>query len=107
MAEMQRPRRAPAVERLIGEISKQDIRVKVFGTVLGTESSLVILEDETGKISVDTTEQLKKGAKVIVFGRPIENKSKLELQAEVVKDASGLNEKLYKKAHLLIAKGGL
>ena len=107
MAEMQRPRRAPAVERFVNEIKKEDIRVKVFGTVSGNEDGLAVLEDDTGKISVDAKEQLKKGTKVIIFGRPIENKKTLELQAEIVKDAAGLNEKLYKKAHLLLIKGGL
>ncbi len=107
MAEMQRPRRAPAVERLIGEISPEDIRVKVFGTIAGTEKGLALLEDDTGKIAVDAKEQLKKGEKVMIFGRPIKNNDSLELQAEIVKSASGLNEKLYKKAHLLISKGGL
>ena len=107
MAEMQRPRRAPAVERFIGEIRKEDIRVKVFGTVSGTEKGLAVLQDDTGKISVDTKEELKKGSKVIIFGRPIENRGVLELQAEIVVNAGGLNENLYKKAHLLLTKGGL
>lgn len=107
MAEMQRPRRAPAVERFVNEISEQDIRVKVFGTISGNKNGLAILEDETGKIGVDSKEQLEKGAKLIVFGRPIKNNSTLELQAEIVKSAAGLNEKLYKKAHSLITKGGL
>ncbi len=104
---MQRPRRAPAVERFISEIRKDDIRVKVFGTISGNENGLAVLEDGTGKIIVDTKEPLEKGEKVIIFGRPIENKGKLEIQAEIVKEASALNEKLYKKVHLLLNKGGL
>ena len=107
MAEMQRPTRAPSVERLIGEIGKEDVRVRVFGTVSGSEDGLGVLEDETGKIKVDAKERLEKGKKILVFGRPIANKGVLEIQAEIVKDASGLNEKLYKKAHLLLSKGGL
>ena len=107
MAEMQRPRRAPAVERFVGEITSEDIRVKVFGTISGTSKGLAVLEDESGKIGVDAKEQVENGKKVIIFGRPIKNKDALELQAEIVKDASGLNEKLYKKAHVLLSKGGL
>lgn len=107
MAEMQRPRRAPAVERFIGEITSEDIRVKVFGTISGTSKGLAVLEDESGKIGVDSKEQAENGKKVIIFGRPIKNKDTLELQAEIVKDASELNEKLYKKAHVLLNKGGL
>ncbi len=104
--ENQRPRRAPALERLIAEIGKDDIRVKVFGKISDLKDGLLILEDETGKIKVDTTEKAEKGKKVLVIGRPIEASGGLELQAEIIKDAQTLNENLYKKAHLLISKGG-
>ena len=105
--EMQKPRRAPALERLVSEIRKADIRVKVFGAAKDVKGELFALEDSTGKIMVDgKNAAVKKGQKVIVFGRPIENKNELELQAEIVKDASGLDENLYKKAHLLVSNGG-
>ncbi len=104
--EMQKPRRAPALERFISEIRKEDIRVRVFGTVKDAKGGLFTLEDNTGKILVDSKDsQAKKGQKLIVFGRPVDNAGKLELHAEIVKDASGMDENLYKKAHLLIAKG--
>lgn len=105
--EMQRPRRAPAIERFVNEISANDIRVKVFGNVSEIENGLAVLEDETGKIKLDTAEKIEIGKKVFIFGRPVSTNEGLELQAEIVKDASALNEKLYKKVHLLLNKGGL
>ncbi|HIK02716.1 TPA: replication protein RepA [archaeon] len=104
--EMQKPRRAPALERFVSEIRKEDIRVRVFGTVKDSKGGLFTLEDSSGKILVDSKDsQAKKGQKIIVFGRPIDNAGKLELQAEIVKDASGMDENLYKKAHLVLAQG--
>ena len=51
--EMQKPRRAPALERFVSEIRKDDIRVRVFGTVKDPKDGLFTLEDNTGKILVD------------------------------------------------------
>lgn len=105
--EMQRPRRAPALERLVSEIIKEDIRVKVFGAVKDAKKELFVLKDDTGEIKVDSKEAVKKGQKIIVFGRPIMNNNELELQAEIVKDSSGLDENLFKKVHLLLFQGGV
>src|SRR3989344_5803598 len=106
LMEMQKPRRAPAIERFISEIKKEDIRVKVFGTVKDVKGSLIALHDETGEIKVDSKDiAVKKGQKTVVFGRPIQNKNELEIQAEIVKDATGMDENLYKKVHLLVSKG--
>ena len=91
---------------MIAEISQSDIRVRVFGKVAEVGDGFIILEDDTGKIRVDTKKELKKGDKIRVFGRPQVVSGKLELAEEIVQDMEKVEEKLYKKAMLLIRKGG-
>ena len=94
---MERPRKAPAVEKFVKGISADDIKVRVVGRVSETGNGWIVLEDDTGRIKVATEETFDKDALVRVFGGPAKENEALVLRAEFAQDMSGLNEKLYKK----------
>lgn len=101
---MERPRKAPAVERSVLEITEEDIKVRVLGRVAEREADYLVLEDETGKLRVNTSEELETGSLVRVFGRPLKNDTGFAVEAELIQNMSGLDEKLYKKWMLLKKK---
>jgi hypothetical protein len=94
---MERPRRAPAVEKSIPEISESDIKVRVIGHVKKLEDTGFTLENEGNNIRVESQEKPEKGALVRVFARPTLVKDELVLSAELIQDIKDLNEKVYKK----------
>ena len=62
MADGEQKRRNVAFEKEISDISKNDVRVRVTGTVISknTESSSIILDDSTGQLTImlSTEEEL-------------------------------------------------
>lgn len=98
---MERPRKAPAVERRVSDIDPSDIKVRVLGTVARKGDGFFVLEDETGEIKVKTDQDVSPKSLVRVFGRPCKTGEKLELEADLVQDMTGLDKKLYKKLHSL------
>jgi len=94
---MERPRKAPAVERSVSEITEEDIRVRVMGTAKKIEDGHFTLEDETGSIRVESQDSVADGTRIRVFARPTMVSNALMLSSELVQDISGLNEKIYKK----------
>lgn len=102
---MERPRRAPAIEKKISEITEDDIRVRVLGKVAEKGDGFLVLEDDTGKMRVETAEEWKTNMKIRVFGTPMKSGEELALNAEIIQDMSGLDEKLYKNIESF-KKGG-
>ncbi len=92
---MEKPRRAPAVERCIDDISEEDVRVRIVGEIIKSDNS-VLIKDETSKIKIDSGESLSKGQVVRVFGRPVKTQDGLEISSEFIQDMSELNRNLYK-----------
>ena len=98
---MERPRKAPAVERRVSDIDPSDIKVRVLGTVARKGDGFFVLKDETGEIKIKTSQDVSPDSLVRVFGRPSKTGEKLELEADLVQDMAGLDKKLYKKLHSL------
>jgi len=94
---MEHPRKAPAVEKDIAEITEEDIKVRVIGTVKSIEEGYFTLKDETGDMRVESQEKITEDSRVRVFGRPTRVGDELMLSAELIQDMSCLDEKLYKK----------
>lgn len=96
-----RPRKAPAIEKKIKEVTPEDIRVRVFGKVSEVEDEFIVLEDDTGKIKIQTKERIKKGSIIRVFGRPVQINNNVELISEIIQDMEKINQKLYKRIEAL------
>ncbi len=92
-------RRLPAVERAVGEIKQDDIRVKVVGTVLDIQENRVVLDDGTGKIDAvfEKPPEVQANQVVRIFGRVISLEDGFELQAEFLQGLEGLDMELRKK----------
>ena len=94
---MDTPRKAPAVEKSVAEITDEDIKVRVIGKVKEPDSTSFTLEDETGSVKVETQDKVEEGSRVRVFARPTKVNNELILSSELIQDISNLNEKVYKK----------
>ncbi len=94
---MERPRKAPAVEKDIADISETDIRVRVIGKVTKKEDSNMTLNDSTGEIVVYADVPVNVGDTIRVFGRPTKTGVSVVLNAEIVQDMNKLNMALFKK----------
>ena len=94
---MEKPRKAPAIEKTIPEINESDIKVRIIGTVKKPDKSGFTLERENNTIRVESQDNVDDGALVRVFGRPTNVNGNLVLSSELVQDVNCLNEKVYKK----------
>lgn len=93
------PRRLPAHERRVTEIGKDDIRVRLLGTVIDASENVVVLDDGTGKISVVFRDPVRAetGKTVRIFGRVMPAEEGFELEGEILQDMSGVDVGLYRK----------
>jgi len=88
----------PAVKRKINEINPNlDSRVSLIGRVIDLREGILILDDGSGKITVNIPEnipkpELKEGLLIRVFGFVIPSEPP-EIQAEIIHDLSKLNLK--------------
>ncbi len=96
---MPAPQRMPAKERKISDISGDDTRVSIVGTVVGFKDNIMAVDDGTGKIEVSFEEPpaVKSGQLVRVFGRMIALENGFELQGEVCQDFSNADLGLWRK----------
>ncbi len=91
-------KRAPAFERYISEITPDDIRVKVVGTVVEVrDDGTFLLDDGTGQISVFYEGNVEVGKLVRVIGKVMSVGGTLEIKAEIIQDFSKLDKEIYKK----------
>jgi hypothetical protein len=93
------PRRLPAYEKKIAEISKNDVRVRLTGTVIDRKENIVVLDDGTGKINVVFSDpvDIKENQFVRVFGRVMPAEDGFELEGEILQDMGKVDVALYKK----------
>jgi len=94
------PRRMPAYEKRIAEITKGDVRVRLLGTVIDASDNVVVLDDGTGKINVVFNEPVAVEANktVRIFGRVMPAEEGFEIEGEILQDVSGIDVGLYRKA---------
>lgn len=86
-------RRLPSVFRRVSEISSEDMRVSVIGTVIDRADDGIVLDDGSGKIDVTLTEkpEVESGGLVRVLGRVVPLETGFQLQGELVQDMKGLD----------------
>jgi hypothetical protein len=92
-------RRLPSVLRKVSDISGEDIRVSLIGTVIDSADDGIVLDDGTGKIDVTLNEKpaVSSGGLARVFGRVVPMENGFQLQGEIVQDMSGLDMELLNK----------
>lgn len=93
-------KRLPAREKKISELSKNDVRVRLFGRVIDTNDNIVVIDDGTGKINVTFNDHAnaKTGMTVRVFGKVMPAEDGFEIEGEILQDMGGVDVPLYKKA---------
>ena len=96
---MTSPQRMPAKERKISEITPEDTRVSIVGTIVDSKESILAVDDGTGKIHVSFEEppSVKAGQLVRSFGRVMPLEGGVELQGEACQDFSNADLELWKK----------
>lgn len=101
-------RQAPARIRRINELTDDDYRVRVIGTVVNVSSEEQILDDGTGTINIVTDQKLEVGARIRAIGRIFrKDDGTIELNAEIIQDMKGLDTELYNKVRELQKKYSL
>jgi hypothetical protein len=97
-------KRAVAFNRKIGEISRDDSRVAVVGTVIDVDEKNFVftLDDSSKKVNVilldeNLIHKAKIGKVLRVIGLVITGDSGVELKGEIVQDFTGLNAEYYNK----------
>jgi hypothetical protein len=98
-------RQAPARIRSVNEITDDDYRIRVIGTVVNISSDEQILDDGTGTINVITDQKLEVGALIRAIGRIFrKDDGSFELNAEIIQNMKGLDIELYNKVRELQKK---
>lgn len=93
-------RRAPARLKDIESIDpREDIRVRIVGTVLSIDDDSISVDDSTGSVDVfieeEKIEELEEGQRVRIFGRVLPTPDSFEIQGEIVQDFSSVDPDLY------------
>ncbi len=92
-------RRMPCIEKKVAEITPDDIRVRILGTVIDKKDNRLVVDDGTGKIDIvfDEPVNTELNKFVRIFGRVIPAEGGVELQGEIIQDMSRLDKELLKK----------
>jgi hypothetical protein len=93
----------PAKPRNIGEVRVEDQQVVVVGIVVEKRELELVIDDGTGQATVTfdspaLAESVETGSAVKVFGTPMEAEGGIEIRAEILQPAPGLDFKLYQEA---------
>ena len=101
-------RRAPARPKNIEEIDpRDDIRVRVIGTVLSKEEDSISLDDGTGTVEVfledEKMEDLEENQRIRIFGRVLPTPDSFEIQGEIVQDFSDIDPELYSRIKKVVS----
>lgn len=93
-------RTLPYREKLIKDISKDDVKVCISGLIINKNPGNIILDDSTGQITVNIETNLDLNSFVRVFGRvmPYNN---MEIYGEIIQDFSKIDKFLYRKVQQL------
>ena len=105
MADEERKKRNVAFERKISTISKDDIRVKVIGTIVEKDAvtNSIVIDDGESKVrvlldeNIFTVLELGKLVRTIGIIAPALQGEDFELKGEIVQDFSGLDKELYQQ----------
>lgn len=105
----ERRKRRVAVERKIKDITGEDSRITVLGTVINVDKDSMIftIEDPSGQLTIlasseDAVSSLSVGKVVRVIGIVLPFEEGFELRAEVVQDFSELSKELFPVLHELM-----
>ncbi|MFB6291968.1 MAG: replication protein RepA [Candidatus Nanohaloarchaea archaeon] len=103
----ERQRRAPAVPKDIEEIDpKDDIRVRVIGTIIDVEEDSVAVDDGTGTVEVfleeDDLEAVEENQRIRVLGRVLPTPESFEIQGEIVQDFEDVDPELYDRVKKVV-----
>jgi len=106
MADEQRT--APARPKKVEEINpKQDLKVRVTGTLVSVENDSVSLDDSTGTVEIfledDMIDGLEEGQRVRVFGRVLPTPDSFEIQGEIVQDFSNVDLELQSRVKKIVS----
>jgi hypothetical protein len=101
-------RRAPARPKNIEDIDpRDDIRVRVVGTVLSIDDDSISVDDSTGSVDVfleeDKIEDLEEGQRVRIFGRVLPTPDSFEIQGEIVQDFSDVDPENYSRIKKVVS----
>ncbi len=101
----------PAKEKSISDISKEDVRVRIIGTIVDIDENKIIIDDgkETCEIIIGEYSHIKEklaslriGTLVKVIARVYPSESNFKLFGEVVQNVDNLDVNLYKEAKKII-----
>ncbi len=105
----ERRKRNTAFERKIKDISKDDVRVAVIGTILSIDKQSFVfdIEDPSGQLTVlapneESLKNLSTGGVVRVIGIVLPFDEGFELRAELIQDFKELSRELFPILHELI-----
>lgn len=101
-------RRAPAVSKDIEEINpRDDIRVRVIGTVISMNDNSVNLDDGSGTVEVfleeEDLEALEENQRIRVIGRVLPTPDSFEIQGEIVQDFEDVDPELYDRVKKVVS----
>lgn len=96
-------RRMPSVVRKVSDLKPADMRVSLIGTVIDKQENRIVLDDGSGKVSVnfESVPEVKMNQFVRVLGKVVQAGEDLEIDGEIVQDMEGLDKDLYKKVNSL------
>ncbi len=105
MESEERKKRNVAIEKKISELSKEDIRVKIVGTVIEKDESnnSIVIDDGESKLRVlldiekFNNVDIGKLVRVIGIVVPALEGETVELKGEIIQDFSELEPELYEK----------
>lgn len=93
--------REPYREKYIKDLDGEDSFVSISGIIVSKDDNNVILDDNTGRISVNINIG-KVGQFVRVFGRILPFEEGIQIQGEVLQDLSEMDKFLYNKVRELL-----
>lgn len=84
-------------EKFIREITPEDKKISISGSIINKEDNLVLIDDSTGVIAVNINTSLNVKTFVRVFGYLIRNNNDFQLQGQIIQDLGNVNRTLYNK----------
>jgi hypothetical protein len=107
----ERQRRAPATPKNIEEIDpREDIRVRVIGTVISVNEDSINLDDGTGTVEIfledGDLDDREENERIRVLGRVLPTPDSFEIQGEIVQDFSDVDTDLYDRVKKVVNTRG-
>lgn len=104
---MPQNRKAPSKPRNISDIDpRNDIRVRILGTVLSTAEDSIMIDDGSGTTEVfldqQDLEDIEENSQIRIIGRVLPTPDSFEIQGEIVQPLENDETELYKKTRKTI-----